>query len=86
MTSTSSSGARSATGSRTDQQPAKKEIHHGRTGAAWAGSMITLAAFVIGAIGILLGPNWVIFGIGVVLAVIAIIVTVVMRKLGFGAD
>jgi hypothetical protein len=48
--------------------------------------MIALVAFIIGAIGIIMGPNWLVFWIGVVLLAISLIATVVLRKLGFGAD
>jgi hypothetical protein len=48
--------------------------------------MITLVAFIVGAIGIVMGPNWVVFWIAVVLLAIGLIATVVLRKLGFGAD
>jgi hypothetical protein len=87
MTSTSSSGARSATGQHTSpgEKPVK-HVHHGRTLAAWAGSMIALLAFVVGGIGMMLGPNWVLFWIGAALLVISLIATVVLRKLGHGAD
>lgn len=62
-----------------------KHVHHGRTPAAWAGTSITLVAFIIGAIGLVLA-NWVIFWAAVALVVVALIVTVVMRKMGYGAD
>ncbi len=62
-----------------------KHVHHGRTPAAWAGTMITLVAFIVGAIGLVVG-NWVIFWIAAAMIVIALVVTVVMRKMGLGAD
>lgn len=69
-----------------------KEIHHGRTVAAWAGSMITLLAFLILTFAFLSGPGTfpsinvpvAIFG-GVVL-LLAPIVGGVLHKLGFGQD
>ncbi len=90
MTSTSSSGARSATGQRSSGAEGKpvKHVHHGRTPAAWAGSLIALLAFIVGGIGFVIPPhpNWVVVGIGVVLIVASLVVTLVMRKLGLGAD
>ena len=80
MTSTSQQPARS-TG---DARPAK-HVHHGRTPAAWAGSAIALLAFIVGAIGIVVG-NMVVFWIAVGMIVVALIVTQVLRKLGYGAD
>jgi membrane protein YdbS with pleckstrin-like domain len=90
MTSTSSSGARTATGqhgSGASDKPVK-HVHHGRTPAAWTGSLIALLAFIVGGIGFVIPPhpNWVVVGIAAVLIVIALIATVVMRKLGLGAD
>jgi protein-S-isoprenylcysteine O-methyltransferase Ste14 len=89
MTSTSSSGARSAVGQHaSDQHASDKQVHHGRTPAAWAGSVIALIAFVVGGIGMVVPPhpNWIVVGIGVVLLVAGLIATVVLRKLGYGAD
>jgi hypothetical protein len=99
MTSTSSSGARSATGQHSSGQPSSgqhssdagtpvKHVHHGRTPAAWAGSLIALLAFIVGGIGFVIPPhpNWIVVIIGAVLLVASMIVTLVMRKLGLGAD
>jgi hypothetical protein len=79
MTSTSSP-------EQTGKPESGKHVHHGRTTAAWAGSMLALLAFLVGGIGMVLGPNWVLFWIGVALAVIALIVTQVLRSMGLGAD
>ena len=75
------------TGEQTESKSRRptKHVHHGRTPAAWAGTMITLVAFLVGGIGLVLG-NWAIFWVGVVLVVVAVIATVVLRKMGFGAD
>lgn len=72
---------------RTQAQPTKAErhIHHGRTGAAWAGTTIALVAFILGAIGLVIG-NWVIFWVAAALLVAALVVTVIMQKMGYGAD
>jgi hypothetical protein len=114
MTSTSSSGARSATGQHSSGQHSSgqhssgqhssgqhssgqhssdvggpvKHVHHGRTPAAWAGSLIALLAFIVGGIGFVIPPhpNWVVVIIGAVLLVASLIVTLVMRKFGLGAD
>ncbi len=72
------------TGQQQSQRPTK-HVHHGRTPAAWAGTTITLVAFIIGALGLVLG-NWTVFWLAVVLVVVALIVTVVLRKMGYGAD
>lgn len=72
------------TGQQQTQRPAK-HVHHGRTPAAWAGTIITLVAFIVGAIGLVMA-NWVIFWIAVAMVVVALVVTVVLRRMGYGAD
>jgi ABC-type bacteriocin/lantibiotic exporter with double-glycine peptidase domain len=61
-----------------------KHVHHGRTVAAWTGSTIALIAFVVGGIAVVI-QNWPLFWVSVVLAVVALIVTVVLQRLGYGA-
>lgn len=62
----------------------EKHVHHGRTLAAWVGTIVTSIAFVIGAIALVIG-NWPLFWVAVVLIVLALIATVVLRKMGHGA-
>jgi hypothetical protein len=62
-----------------------RHVHHGRTLAAWTGSTIALIAFVVGGIAVVL-RNWPLFWVSVALAVVAIIVTVVLQRLGYGAN
>lgn len=61
-----------------------KHVHHGRTLAAWAGSTIALIAFVVGAIAVVV-QNWPLFWASVGLAAVALILTVVLRRMGYGA-
>lgn len=58
--------------------------HHGRSPAAWVGSVGAAVGFVIAAIAAMLGPNWplVIAG-GAIVAVFAL-VTLVMKVMGYG--
>lgn len=69
-----------------DQSPGQGGVHthHGRTGAAWAGSMLAMLAFILGGIAVVL-QNWVLFGIAVVIIVIALVATAVLQRLGHGA-
>jgi ABC-type enterochelin transport system permease subunit len=60
--------------------------HHGNTPAAWTGVTIMLIGWVVGGIGLVAGPNWVLFWIGVALQPIAIIVGKVMAVMGMGAE
>jgi hypothetical protein len=61
-----------------------KHVHHGRTLAAWTGSTIGLVAFIVGAIAVVI-QNWPLFWAAVVLAAVALIVTVVLQRMGYGA-
>lgn len=69
-----------------------KEIHHGRTPAAWAGSLIAIVAFLILTVAFLTGPgefpsiNVPIAIVGGIVLVLAPIVGGAMSKLGFGQD
>jgi membrane protein YdbS with pleckstrin-like domain len=63
-----------------------KHVHHGRTVAAWTGSIIALVAFILGAIAMVMRPqNWTLFWVAAGLAVVSIIVTVVLQRMGYGA-
>lgn len=62
-----------------------KVIHHGRTPAAWAGSMIAMVAVVVVGIALVI-PNWPAFWVGIALLVVAIIVGKVLQAMGYGAD
>jgi membrane protein YdbS with pleckstrin-like domain len=61
-----------------------RHVHHGRTLAAWAGSVVALIAFIVGGIAVVI-QNWPLLWVSVALAVVAIIVTVVLQRMGYGA-
>jgi hypothetical protein len=61
-----------------------QHVHHGRTLAAWAGSSIALLAFILGGIAVV-WKYWPLFWASVGLAVVALIVTVVLQRMGYGA-
>ena len=61
-----------------------KHVHHGRTLAAWTGSTIAMVAFIVGGIAVVI-PNWPLFWVSVGLAVVAIIATLVLQRMGYGA-
>lgn len=81
-------GASAAQPSETARAQAKqpRSYHHGRTPAAWAGSSIALVGFLTMAVGFLLGPNRPVIYVGAGVVVLALVVTAVMRKLGYGAQ
>lgn len=59
--------------------------HHGNTPAAWTGVMVILVGFVVGGLGLVIG-SWLVFWIGVVLAVLGPIAGKVMQMMGLGAE
>jgi hypothetical protein len=64
-----------------------EEAHdlHGNSPAAWtAVTAIVLVAFTVGAIAMVLGPNWVLFWISVGIAVLGALAGKVLALLGFG--
>ena len=61
-----------------------KEYHHGRTPAAWAGSIIAAVAFTLGAIAFMIGPNWSLLWASAVLLLLALVTGSVLRRMGFG--
>ena len=65
-------------------QTRKKPIHHGQTLAAWVGSLTAMVAVLIGGFGVVF-QNWVVFGIGVALLVVAGVAALVLQKMGHGA-
>ena len=59
---------------------------HGSSPAAWTAVAVFLVGFTISCIGMVLGPNWVLFCIGAVFIPISGIVGKVMSAAGLGAD
>jgi len=62
-----------------------KHVHHGRTLAAWTGSAIALVAFIVGGIAVVL-KYWPMFWAAVALAAVALVVTVILQRMGYGAS
>ncbi len=58
---------------------------HGNTPAAWTAVIVGLAGFVVGGIGLMAG-SMTMFWVGVALAPLAIVIGVVMSKMGYGAS
>jgi hypothetical protein len=57
---------------------------HGNSPAAWTAVVIVLVAFTLGAVAMVLGPNWVLFWISVGIAVLGALAGKVLQLLGFG--
>ena len=58
--------------------------HHGNTPAAWTTVCLALAAFVIGGIGLMVG-SMLVFWIGVAFAPFAVVVGLILSKMGYNA-
>ena len=63
---------------------AGKHVHHGRTAAAWVGSLLAMLAFILGGIAVMM-QNWVLFGIAVLVILVGLIATKVLQVRGHGA-
>lgn len=62
-----------------------RAYHDGKTPANWAGSMAVLVGFVVGSVGFLLGPNWIVVAVGAAIVVLGLIVGWGMSIAGLGA-
>ena len=85
MTSQSQSRAAGSMDASETSKP-HKHVHHGRTLAAWTGSIIAMAAFVLGGIAMVIGPNWVLFWVSVAMLAVGLIAAKVLQVMGHGAD
>ncbi len=63
---------------------AAKHYHHGRTPAAWVGSLIVTLGFIIGTVGFFMNINWTVVWVGLAVIVIGTIAGGVMVKMGYG--
>lgn len=60
-----------------------KYYHHGRSPAAWAGSITAAIGFIVASIGAI-GPMWTILWIGVAIIAVAGIGTMILKAMGYG--
>jgi hypothetical protein len=58
--------------------------HHGNTPAAWTAVCLALVAFIVGGIGLMMG-SMLVFWIGVAFAPVAVVVLLIMSKMGLNA-
>lgn len=63
----------------------EKHVHHGRTAAAWTGSLIAMATTIMGGIAVMM-QNWVLFTVAAVIMVVGLIVTRILQVTGHGAS
>jgi hypothetical protein len=58
---------------------------HGSTPAAWTAVSVAMVGFVIGGVALMLVPvNLTLFWVGVVLAVVALPIFMVLSRMGYG--
>ena len=57
---------------------------HGSTPAAWTAVVIVIIGFTVGGLALMIGPNWLLFWIGVACLPVAAIVGKVMQAAGLG--
>jgi len=58
--------------------PHEHEAHHGRP-ASWVAVTVIVIGFVIGGIALPVGPSWVLFWVGVAIAVVGSIMAAAVR-------
>ena len=63
----------------------EKHVHHGRTGAAWTGSLIGMATTITGGIAVMM-QNWILFTVAAVVMVLGLILTRILQVTGHGAS
>lgn len=61
-----------------------KYYHHGRSPAAWAGSVTAAVGFALASLGAMLGPSWILVIIGGALVLLGGLATMVMKAMGLG--
>lgn len=61
-----------------------KFYHHGRSPAAWTGSVTVAIGFIVAAVGAIAGPNWVLIWIGAAVVLIGGISAMVLKAMGLG--
>lgn len=60
------------------------EYHHGRSPAAWTGSVMAAIGFVIASVASMLGPNWTLVIVGGALVLLGGVATLIMKAMGYG--
>lgn len=61
-------------------------MSHGSSPAAWTAVLVCLAGITIGGIALIPEPNWMLFTIGTLMALVSGIIGKVMASAGFGMD
>jgi len=64
----------------------RRAYHHGRSPAAWIGTIIAAVGFVLCAIAAMLQPKGFFMYFSVALIVAGLVVGLVMKKMGYGTE
>lgn len=64
----------------------KRDYHHGKTPAAWAGTILAMIGFLVGSAGFLISPypNWMIVAVGAAVVALGVIVGWALVIAGYG--
>lgn len=65
---------------------AHEKYHHGRSPAAWVGSIVALIGFLVSTVGFVMSLNWPIIWVGFALVLAGAIAGGVLRKMGYGQE
>ncbi|GAA1378282.1 HGxxPAAW family protein [Luteococcus sanguinis] len=75
------------------KRPQQAEYHHGRSPAAWTGSLVCMLGFIVATVAFVLpglgdsstmSPSMPLLGLGAALIAIGAIATLVMKSMGYG--
>lgn len=59
--------------------------NHGNTPAAWISVAVALAGFLVGTVGVMMNPvNTTIVWVGCIMVPVALVLFIVLNKMGFG--
>ena len=78
-------GTTQSQAARSSKAEEAKHVHHGRTLAAWVGSLVAMAAVLIGGVAVVI-QNWPLFWASVGLLIAGLIATKVLQSKGYGAN
>lgn len=62
----------------------RHRYHHGTSPAAWTGVILSGIGFLLGTIGSVAGPNWVLIWVAAAFIAAGVIAAGVLKKMGYG--
>ncbi len=67
-----------------DPRAAQPLVHHGRTWAAWVGSVGASVGAIVSAIGFFLDISWPVVWVGFAIVFVSCVAALALRNLGYG--